>query len=84
MQIVPAQLKQAGHRLLHGVVVIVTHLHLAIFEGAVTGLALSEKQIRPGVARGLQPRLDFGLGACAWQRRYFLSGTRLQRPKLGQ
>ena len=79
-----AERKDAGHSLLHGVVVIVTHLALAVFKGALAGLPVCEKQIGPGVACGFQPGLHFGAGAGAGQRGGLLCLTGLVNPQLGQ
>ena len=79
-----AERKHAGHSLLHGVVVIVTHLALAVFKGALAGLPVCEKQIGPGVACGFQPGLHFGAGAGAGQRGSLLCLTGLVNPQLGQ
>jgi hypothetical protein len=82
---------------LHGQVVVVAHLGLAVLETALVGGALGEEQIGIGLARDLHPRIqarlevgiqfgDRGLGAAgcrvlALRRR---QGHRMLQPQLGQ
>lgn len=53
--------EQALHHLLHGVIVVIAHLRLAILERPRTGCTRGEEQVRIRMPRGLQPGLHRGI-----------------------
>ncbi|MCY1211306.1 hypothetical protein D9M72_230170 [compost metagenome] len=76
--------EQAGDGALHRVVVVVAHLRLAVFEGAVARLARRVEQVGVGVARGFQPGLD-GLGRHGLRGRAAVAARQRElQPHLGQ